>query len=95
MSDAYLVGHINVIDSEKWAAYCSQVPETLAPWGAEIVFRGRRAAILAGDHQHAAIVVIRFPDIAAINAWHQSPAYQALIALRQQAADVVLLSYET
>lgn len=95
MSNAYLVGQINVIDPEKWAAYCSQVPDTLSPWGAEIVFRGRRAAILAGDHQYNAIVVIRFPDIGAINAWHESTAYHALVKLREQAADVVLLSYET
>jgi hypothetical protein len=26
--------------------------------------------------------------------WHASPAYQALISLRRQAADVVLLAYE-
>lgn len=95
MNHAYIVGSITIKDLAKWSEYCSRVPATLAPWQAEIVFRGKRAAILSGESPHTDIVVIRFPDIAAVNAWHASAAYQALIPLRQQAADVTLLSYET
>ena len=94
MSTACLIGHITIKDAEKWAAYRSQVPATLEPWGAELVFRGQRVAVLAGEHPHSDVVVIRFPSQEAIAGWHSSAAYQALIALRQQAADVVLLSYE-
>jgi len=94
MSDAYVVGHITVKNNEKWAEYRSQVSDTLDPWGAELVFRGNQVAALAGENPHPDIVVIRFPDIAAVNGWYTSPAYQALIPLRQQAADIVLLSYE-
>jgi uncharacterized protein (DUF1330 family) len=94
MSSAYVVGHLTVKNAEKWAEYRGRVPATLEPWGAELVLRGKKVAILAGEHPHTDIVVIRFPDIAAINNWHSSPAYQALIPLRLQAADVVLLSYE-
>lgn len=93
MDHAYVVGHITVKNIEKWAEYRGQVPGTLAPWGAELVFRGSQVAALAGENPHSDIVVIRFPDIAAVNAWYTSPAYQALIPLRQQAADIVLLSY--
>lgn len=94
-SPAYVVGHISIKDAALWDAYRSQVPATLAPWGADLVFRGQRSAVLAGAHAHIDIVVIRFPDAAAAAAWHASAAYQALIPLRQQAADVVLLSYDT
>ena len=93
MSNAYVVGHLTVKDADKWSEYRSQVPGTLAPWGAELVFRGNQAAALAGFSPHPDIVVIRFPDIEAVNAWHSSPAYQALIPLRLQAADMVLISY--
>ena len=51
-------------------------------------------AALAGENPYASMVVIRFPSVAAANSWFTSPAYQALIPLRQQAADVVLTSYE-
>lgn len=92
---AYVVGHITVKNPEQWATYRSRVPETLAPWGAELVFRGSQVAVLAGGNRHADIVVIRFPGIAAVNAWFSSPAYQALIPLRQEAAEVDLLVYES
>jgi uncharacterized protein (DUF1330 family) len=94
MSHAYLVGHVTVRSPAKWADYTRQVPGTLAPWGAELVFRGKQAAALAGQNPHPDIVVIRFPDLAAVNRWFSSPAYQALIPLREEAAEVVLLSYQ-
>lgn len=94
MGNAYVIGHITVKDAEKWAVYRSAVPATLEPWGAELVLRGKRFAILAGELPHADVVVIRFPDQKAVNAWHSSAAYQALIPLRQQAVDVLLLAYE-
>jgi uncharacterized protein (DUF1330 family) len=94
MSTAYVIGHITVKNAEKLVEYRNQVPATLQPWGAELIFRGKRVAVLAGEHPHSNIVVIRFPDKEAVNSWHSSLAYQALIPLRQQAAEVVLLSYE-
>ncbi len=92
---AYVIGHITVKDPAKWAEYQSKVPATLAPWGAELVLRGTRAAVLSGRHSHGDTVVIRFPDIASVANWHGSRAYQALIPLRSQAADVDLMSYES
>ncbi|HEX2530235.1 MAG TPA: DUF1330 domain-containing protein [Burkholderiaceae bacterium] len=94
MSHAYVVGQVTVKDKEKWATYRSRVPATLAPWGAELVFRGKQVAVFSGENPHADIVVIRFPDAGAVNGWFSSSAYQSLIPLRQQAADIVLLSYE-
>jgi uncharacterized protein (DUF1330 family) len=94
MSHAYLVGQVTIKSPQKWAEYTRQVPDTLAPWGAELVFRGKQVAALAGANPHPDIVVIRFPNVAAVNQWFSSPAYQSLIPLREQAADVVLLSYE-
>lgn len=94
MSCAYVVGQITVKDAALWAEYRDKVPATLAPWGAELVFRGKRSAVLAGESPHPDIVVIRFPDAAAAAGWHASPAYQALLNLRQAAADVVLVSYD-
>jgi uncharacterized protein (DUF1330 family) len=91
---AFLIGHITVKDAEKWAEYRSKVPATLAPWGAELVCRGKRLAALSGEHAHTDSVVIRFPDAGAVGNWFHSSAYQALIPLREQAADVVLVAYE-
>ncbi|HET8746489.1 MAG TPA: DUF1330 domain-containing protein, partial [Ramlibacter sp.] len=69
MSHAYLVGNITVKSPEKWAEYTRRVPDTLRPWGAELVFRGKQVATFAGANPHADIVVIRFADAAAVNQW--------------------------
>ena len=90
---ACVIGHITVKDAEKWAQYRAQVPATLTPWGAELLFRGKVDAVLAGGHPHTDTVVIRFPDAAAVAGWYNSPAYQALIPLREHAADLVLVSF--
>jgi uncharacterized protein (DUF1330 family) len=95
MSAAYVVGHITVKDEALWAQYRAAVPATLAPWAAELVFRGQRAAQLDGSSPHDDIVVIRFPDLAALESWFASPAYQALIPLRQQAAEIELSSWQS
>lgn len=95
MSSAYVVGHITVKDADKWAEYRSKVSATLTPWGGELVFRGKQSAALAGANPHPDIVVIRFPDLDAVNGWFSSAAYQALIPVREQGADMVLLSYAT
>lgn len=92
---AHVVGRITVIDAAKWAEYRSRVPATLAPWQAELVFRGQRAAVVAGEEAHTDIVVIRFADLAAAQGWFASPAYQALIPLREQAAKVTLSFYRS
>lgn len=95
MSNAYVVGHITVKNPDMWAEYRSKVRDSLAPWGGELVFRGKQVAVLSGENPHPDIVVIRFPSVSAVNSWFSSSAYQSLIPLRQQAAEMVLLSYET
>ncbi|WP_413836839.1 DUF1330 domain-containing protein [Desulfobacula sp.] len=94
MKNAYLIGHITVRNQEKWAEYRSKVPATIEPWGAALIFRGKLCSVLSGSHEHNDTVVIRFPDLKALNNWHSSSAYQALIPIRQEAAEIELLSYE-
>jgi len=95
MSEAFVVGHITVKNPARWDEYRSRVPQTLEPWNGELVFRGRQLAVLAGACTHPDIVVIRFPSPEAVQGWFGSAAYQALIPIRTEAADVTLLSYCT
>ena len=94
MSTACVIGHITVKDAEKWALYREQVPATLAPWNAELLFRGTLTDVFSGPHAFADTVVIRFPSLDAMRGWFNSAAYQALIPLREQAADLILTGYE-
>jgi uncharacterized protein (DUF1330 family) len=90
---AYLVGHITVRDEALWQRYVGQVGATIAAGGGTLVLRGELAEALAGEAPGRRIVVARFADMAALRAWHDSPAYQALVPLRQAAADVLLAGY--
>ncbi len=92
---AYVIGHLTVKDPEKWAEYRGKVPATLVQWGGEVIFRGHRVGVLSGEHPYTDTVVIRFPNTAAISGWYGSSAYQALISIREQAAEMVLISYES
>lgn len=91
---AYVVGNITVHDPDRWAEYRALVPATLAPWHAEIVLRAGAAQVLSGTHAHTDIVVLRFPDLASAQGWFNSPAYQALLPLRNAAATVDLVCYQ-
>jgi uncharacterized protein (DUF1330 family) len=94
MKPAYVIGNITVKNQDKWSEYCNKVPATLSPWKGELVFRGKKSEVLGGDFQHSNTVVIGFPNIEALNNWFNSEDYQALIPIREQAADVDLISYQ-
>jgi len=88
---AYLVGHITVKDDTLWQEYVAGVAESIAPFDANIIFRGKLARVLAGSHD--LVVVIEFSDLAALDNWFNSPKYQSLIPLRDKAANVVIPTY--
>ncbi len=90
---AYLIGQITIKNQKKWNTYVEGVGRSIIPFNAEIIFRGRRAKVLAGDHPHEHTVVIKFADQATLQDWFDSPAYQELIPIRDEAADVVIVSY--
>jgi uncharacterized protein (DUF1330 family) len=92
---AYLIGHITVKDQSQWQIYVDGVKESLAPFNAEIIFRGKRDSVLAGQHPYQQTVVIRFTDQAELQNWFHSERYQALIPIRDRAADVVIVSYSS
>lgn len=91
---AYLVGQIRVKDTAKWQQYVVGVAASLEPFEAQIVFRGKRLEVLAGEHDKDLTVVIRFSDQAALDTWFHSPDYQQLVPLRDSAADVTIVTYE-
>jgi uncharacterized protein (DUF1330 family) len=91
---AYLVGQIRVTDAAQWQAYVDRVGATFTPHGGTVLFRGVKVADLARSAHGERIVVGRFESMAALQAWHDSPEYQALVALREAGAEVVLSAYE-
>ena len=95
MKEAYIIGNITVKDEVKWEEYKSKVPATIIPWGGELVFRGEKVKVLSGSQEHALNVIIKFPNDEALNNWFESDEYQLLIPIRELAADMDLVSYQS
>ena len=89
---AFLVGHITVKNEKLWQDYVLGVKESLLPFEAKVIFRGRVNTVLAGEYDHDLVVVIEFADQSCLGKWYHSASYQSLISLRDTAADVVLLA---
>jgi len=45
----YLIGQITVTNPTLWQEYVTGVAESIAPYNASIVFRGKRSQVLAGE----------------------------------------------
>ena len=81
-------------DHAKLKKYTDATPQTVVPYGGELVFRGKVSDTLSGQAPHISAVVIKFPDQASANGWCESKAYQSLIANRDAAAEVIVTRYD-
>ncbi len=91
---AFFVATSRIKDPQKFADYGSKAGASIAPFSGELVIRGKSVDTLAGGSDHQVVGVVRFPDMAALRAWYRSPDYQALIPLRDEAAEMTLVIYE-
>lgn len=91
---AFFIVAATIKDQEKYQRYAQGVGPTLAAHGGKALRRGKAVRSLAGDLDHQSVVIVEFPDLAALDAWHASDEYQALIPLRTEAADMTITSYE-
>jgi uncharacterized protein (DUF1330 family) len=73
--------------------YAQMAAATFAPYGGEAVLRGKVDRALVGRAGHQAVGIVKFPDAGALSAWFSSPQYQALVPLRDEAADITIITY--
>ena len=83
---AYGVVEATVRDEASRDRYGSQVGPTLREFGGEILAFGPWQ-MLFGDPAYNNGMIVRFSDKETALAWHQSPAYQALLDIRAAALD--------
>lgn len=85
-AEAYVVNEIEVSDPAMFKSYVDQVPPTLAPFGGKFVVRGGNGATIAGPPPSPRTVILSFPDREKALAWRASPAYQAILPLREKSS---------
>jgi uncharacterized protein (DUF1330 family) len=91
---AFLIAHAKIKDPVKLQQYGAGAVPTLAAFGGEVVARGKVAAVLAGDHHGHTAFIAKFPDVLSAQSWYNSPAYQALIPVRNEAMEPTFVVIE-
>lgn len=88
---AALVVQFEVKDAGLWARYVASVGPTLAAFGGRVLLRGEAVPLAGAAPPLRGIAVVEFDSRDAILRWHDSQEYQALVPLRELAAEVTLL----
>jgi uncharacterized protein (DUF1330 family) len=80
---AYLVAHVRTTDPAKMEAYRREVVPAVEKFGGRYLVRGGEVEALEGTYDGRRLVVIEFPDLETVQAFYDSPDYQAAKALRE------------
>lgn len=78
----YLIADIDITDPQGFEQYRQGVPATIAQYGGRYIARGGAVRVLEGDWSPKRCVMLEFPDMAAFEAWWDSPEYAPLKELR-------------
>ncbi len=93
MAKGYWIVHIDVTNPEDYETYRKANGAPLAKFGGTFLVRGGTQELHEGQ-QRPRTVVIEFPDYEAAKACYTSAEYQAVKALRANAADSDLVIVE-
>jgi uncharacterized protein (DUF1330 family) len=91
---AYIYASIDLTDPVAYEQYRQRVPALIAAHGGRYLVRGGAARVLEGEAQAQRHVIIEFPDMTALEAFYNSPDYQTLVLVRQQASNGHLIALQ-
>ena len=93
---AYVIAHLEVVDSEAYAEYRQRLPGMLEAFGGKLLGRGDIAEVIGSETPsgHHRIILMEFPSVEEARGWHtapqNSPDYGELRELRNRATNAVL-----
>ncbi len=82
----YVIAEEEITDLAGIEKYAARIPETLAPFNHHYVVRSSKIQTLEGDPPKSGVVIIAFDSVDKAREWYDSPAYQAIKPIRQNAA---------
>jgi uncharacterized protein (DUF1330 family) len=91
---AYLIAFARLKNAGRLPEYSAAALPTLVAAGGAIVTRGKVVKSLTGGFSANSCLIVKFNDAAAVEAWYQSPNYQALIPLRDEVMEPNFLVLE-
>ncbi len=83
----------DVTMNEELVGYIEGIDATLAPFGGSFLVHGGPLSRVEGDWPGGDLIIIAFPDRAALEGWYASPGYQRILPLRTNnaAGDIVFV----
>jgi uncharacterized protein (DUF1330 family) len=91
---AYVVVDCEITDPAGYEEYKKLAKPAVEKYGGRYLARGGATTVLEGDWQPHRIVVLEFPDGAAIRRFYASPEYAAARAKRAGAARMSMIAIE-
>jgi uncharacterized protein (DUF1330 family) len=83
---AYVLAEVQVKDAETFKQYLAALPGTLAPYKVRTLARSNPVALDASTPPAGSFVILAFNSMDDVKAWWNSPAYQAIIPLREKSS---------
>ena len=90
---AFVIAEVDVLDADAFKAYAAKVPNTLKPYDARIIIRGKPDS-REGEPPKGIIVAIEFGSLEDAQKWYSNPPYSQLIPDRQKSANTRLYIVE-
>jgi uncharacterized protein (DUF1330 family) len=84
---AYLIANITVRDPARFEQYRAAVPAVIAQFGGRYLVRGGAVEAKEGAPGLNRLVILEFPDMAALRGFYDSAEYAPLLALRLAATE--------
>jgi uncharacterized protein (DUF1330 family) len=76
---AYFVAELKITNQTAMESYRAAVPATIAQYGGRFPTRGGGTELVEGGPEPKRIVILEFPDAAAVRRWYSSPEYQKIL----------------
>ena len=91
---AYLLAEVQVTDPDTWKQYIAALPGTLAPYKTRTLARANPVALDNSAPPAGNLVIIAFNNMEDVKAFWNSPAYQAIVPLREKSAKTRVYAVE-
>jgi uncharacterized protein (DUF1330 family) len=92
---AYLMSEVKIIDQTLAERYRALTANSVTAYGGEYLARGVTPEAVEGQWPaDQYVVLVRFPDLAAVRAWYASAGYAEALALSRDALSRRLLVFE-
>ena len=92
---ALFISRVTIKDQAKFQEYLQRSKNLASQHGAELLASGKAPRALSGSPApHQLAVIVSFPSMEELDAWHESEAYQNLIPLREEASEQEITVYD-